>query len=211
MGEHIADLVGRVLGPPKRYVYSSKPIVVYVNNDGNLERVKGYSVDFEVACDMKSVDDAKGEACLYNPHLVNIVEPGLDGSEINAKISHSIFLDEKAYERLLSVSNTDGKLHKYKGVVEGYSVRDIKRSFNLPELTDTGVCISDKMLGAGCVKRPDVPFNEVRHRRFVQASESYHIKLRKHTGKAAVSKIYRPEIFGFNQNFNLEQMATCDY
>ena len=148
---------------------------------------------------------------MYNPHLVNIVEPGLDGSEMNAKMSHSIFFDEALYERLVGLSNRSGRLHSYEGVIEGYAVGDIKKAFDLPNLTDTGVCLSDAIVAEGLAKRPEVPFNENKHRRYVQASESYITRLRRHAGKTAISKIHRPEVFGLNRESNFEQVALFDF
>lgn len=207
----VADLVRKVLGPPKRYAYSSKPVTMYVQQGEELKRVKGYAVDFEIACDLTPISKAKGEGCLYNPHLVNIVEPGLDGSEINAKVSHSIFLDEAAYGRLFEMSNKSGRLHKYSGVVEGYSVSDIKKAFDIPNLTNTGVCMSDRMLEDGCLRCPETPFDENKHRRYVQASESYRTKLNRHSGKTSISKIYNPEVFRFSVDPDRDYMMSCDF
>ena len=211
MTGNVADLVGRVLGPPKRYAYSSQPVTVYVREGSTFRRKDGYSVDFEIACDTADLTSARGKDCMYNPHLVNIVEPGLDGTERNSIISHSIFLDNEAYSRLMKVSNTRGKLHKYNGVVEGYAVRDIEKAFNVEGLTDTGVCLSDAVIESNCVRCPDIPFDENKHMRYVQASESYINKVRKSTmNKMALSNIYQPIVLGFNVDNKLQAISPCE-
>ena len=166
------------LGPPTRYAFKERPLLLYVKTEDNFKIVKAHSVDFEIACDLRNVDDAKTADCIYNPHLINIIEPGLNGDEINCYTSHSIMLDNSNYNRLLKYSNREG-CRGYTGVVNGYSVRDIKDFFGRTDLDDTGVCLVEKFVEAGGLSRPEISFNETAHKRFVQASESYKIKSQK--------------------------------
>ena len=190
---NITESLLTFFGEPKRYAYKACPVTLSVSQENHMKPVKYYSVDFEIACDMFSIEDARSENCIYNSHLVNIVEPGLDLDVDKPYISHNILLDEEHYNRLLSVTNSDGNLRRYDGVVEGYSIADIKSKLHNNDLIDTGLCLSEEMLRMNGLRRPEKPFNEKRHARFIQASESHMLKARKKS-TALSTRIYEPTI-----------------
>lgn len=181
------------LGEPVRYAYRVQPITIYVNHNDIIEKHNRYNVDFEIACDMFDMKDSKGKHCISNPHLINIAEPDVDINVVNPYISHSVVLDEEHYNRLLSVTNTDGNLHRYVGVVEGYAVKDIVSKFNI-DLVDTGLCLTENMFVIDGLRKPEVAFDEKRHARYVQSSESFHLKLKKTKNALVRYNIYEPEI-----------------
>lgn len=195
---NVADTIIRLLGEPKRFAYKAEPMTLYLKNNETerIELVKAYNVDFEIACDLFDIQDARSNDCLYNPHIINIVEPGLDGDENDAYVSHSTILDEASFKKLQAYSNTNGKLKSYSGVVEGYAVQDIKRLFNRNDIVDTGVCLTDSIISIHGLRYPDTPFDENRHKRFVQASESHIAKLKRQKKfQLAVANMYQPSVY----------------
>lgn len=185
-----------LLGPLKRYAYKAQPVTLYLSNDeGTIEKKAFYSVDFELACDRFNLDDARNNNCIYNPHLINIVEPGVDVDVLNPYISHSVLLDKEYYDRLVSVTNSDGKLHSYNGVVDAYSIKDIKDLFKTNEIMDTGICLTEGILRMGGLKRPDEMFNENKHKRYIQASESHRLKLDKTKNSLVLKSVFEPCVY----------------
>lgn len=193
------DVIGKamsLLGQPKRYAYKAQPITLYLSNDdGSIQKKKYHNVDFELACDRFNLDDARSSNCIYNPHLVNIVEPGVDADSLNPYISHSVLLDDEHYNRLLSVTNTSGNLHSYCGVVNGYSIEDIRKLFKNDDILDTGICLTEGILAMGGLSRPDEMFNENKHKRYIQASESHRLKLDKQKTALSIKTIFEPSIY----------------
>ncbi len=166
------------LGEPKRYVYSASDFTGYVLDDsGDYRQVHAYCVDFEIACDCMDIKDAKGDKCIFNPHIINVLEPGLHGDEYNPYISHVTLLDESAWCLLQAYSNTDDLSCKYSGVVEGYSIQDIRSLFNQFDVDNTGLCLLPSVVARGGLRKPVIPFNETKHKRFVQTSMAYRTKL----------------------------------
>lgn len=187
-----------ILGEPQRYAYRAKPAIFYVRENGLMKKQVGYSVDFEIACDIFDLNDAKSNKCLYNPHLINIVEPGVDIDDIKPYVSHSIILDEELYNRLQSVTNKDGGLMRYNGVVNGYSVQHMKNLFKRDDVVDTGICLSKGMYLLGGLQKPELPFDEKKHTRYVQSSESYMLKLRRNNTALVRKNLYEPNIQTLN-------------
>lgn len=184
-----------ILGEPQRYAYRAKPATFYVHNaDGVLEKQNGYSVDFEIACDIFDLNEAKSDNCVYNPHLINILEPGVDIDDAKPYISHSIILDVDHYVRLQSVTNRDGGLMRYTGVVNGYSVDHIKSVFKRNDVLNTGVCLSKGIYLLNGLQRPEIPFDEKKHARYVQLSESYKLKLQRNNNSLVLRDLYEPTI-----------------
>lgn len=199
----IASAFKKVLGEPRRYAYKAEPVTLYLKTPGSdkFQLVKAYEVDFEIACDMYDIDMARGENCIPNPHLINIVEPGLHGDETNLYVSHSTILDEPTFQKLQEYTNNTGKLRCYSGVVEGYSISDIKKLFHRDDIEDTGVCLTDSIIGIQGLRYPDEPFDESRHKRYVQASESHVIKLKKKNAfQVSVRDVYQPDICKLSYN-----------
>lgn len=168
-------LMQQKLGEPKRYAYRAQPVVLYIRDtNGVMTKVTYYSVDFEIACDLKNLSDARGKDCVAEPHLINIREP--EGQ--SDYVSHCVIVDEVTYERLLSFTNTDGRLRRYTGVVDGYSMKDVYGDFGF-RIPDTGLCLAEHVINTGGLKRPVQPFDEKKHMRYIQASESHKLKLSK--------------------------------
>lgn len=163
--------IQRTLGCSERYAYRAQPVSLYVkNHDGIMVKVKYYIVDFEIACDLKNINDARSDYFVSNPHLINIREPDGQGDYV----SHCTMIDEKTYDVLRSFTNSDGRLRRYTGVVNGYAVRSFYGDFDYMR-PDTGLFLSD--VDIGLLQYPEQPFDEKKHMRFVQASESYRLKL----------------------------------
>ena len=179
-----------VLGSPRRYAYVSNPVTLYLNVNGNIEPKKYYSVSFVKACDLFDISDARGPNRITNPYLLNVQEPNTDGTELNSFLSHSVLLDEDTFYKLYQHTNREGNLRRFDGVVDGYSVQDMQKIFNNMSLVDTGLCISDGVIANGLLKASDIPFDEKKHTRYIQASESYEIKLQRNRTALA-----QPEMF----------------
>ena len=200
--------ITNLLGEPKRYAYKAQPVTLYVAQETGMKSVKCYSVDFEKACDMFSIDDARSKNYVHNPHLINIIEHKSSKNVDEPDVLHSILLDKVHYDRLLSFTNSDGNLRRYNGVVEGHEFKDVKDKLNDCDLIDTGLCLSEKILHAGGLRRPTQCFDEKKHTRFVQASESYRIKSQKRL-KPSVMKRRESNIYidysvnNINRGFSL--------
>ena len=201
--DRLTSIVVDKLGQPKRYVFSEVPFRGYVISEDSYNLTNAHCVDFEIACDLYDISDAKTEHGIYNPHVVNILEPDLDGDEIDAYLSHSVILDDDLWNVLLSYSNCDGNSRKYVGVVEGYSIGDLRKLMNYDGLDTTGLCFAPFLLDRGGMRRPSIPFNETKHKRFVQASKAYHEKCLKRAKYELScprkgSFYYVPTIYKFN-------------
>ena len=193
------DLVGNLmdrLGGPKRYAYRISPVMMNVmQDDGSFVSEQRFLVDFELACDRMDIHDIHPGNCIWNPHVLNMIEPGLDGTEIGAYVSHGTVLDAESCSLLVLHSSREG-CRTYDGVVMGYSVHDLEQV--LPDdvrLLDTGLFLSDDFVAVGGLSVPDGPFDENAHQRFVQASESYRCRMnrkRKDTEIAAHRELFVP-------------------
>lgn len=173
-----------------RFAYKATPVTLCMKIGDEFQKTYGYSVDFEIACDLYDILDARGSGCIYNPHLVNIAEPGTtDTDAMNTYISHSIIIDEASYRRLYSVSNTEN-LRSYTGVVNGYSINKIRAKLSDKQISDTVLCLTELISKSGGLVKPDIPFNENKHRRYVQASESHRLKMQKQKTEIFSADVY---------------------
>lgn len=176
-----------ILGSPRRYAYVSNPVTLYVNVNGRLEPKKYYSVDFVIACDLFDISSARGINRVVNPHVINIQEPNTDGSEAGSFVCHSVLLDEGSFIKLQQNTNRNGNLRRFDGVVNGYAVSDVRRILRNDSIIDTGLLLSYDDIQDGLIETPSISFDEKKHMRYIQASESCEIKLQKHRDKV-VSK-----------------------
>ena len=105
-------------------------------------------------------------------------------------------LFEASFKKLQAYTNDSGKLKRYSGVVEGYAVQDIKKIFKRNDIDDTGICLTDSIISIHGLRYPGVPFDENRHKRFIQASESHIVKLKRQKKlQLAVANMYQPNVY----------------
>ena len=171
-------------GPPVRYAFKSNPMKMYVQQtDGRFYQVNAYAVTFERACDLYNIHDIGHNYKHMYRYLTSCMEPGLTGEELSCYLSHSVVLDEVLYSRLMEHTNIKN-CRGYTGVVDGYSVMQIRMADNSIRCNNTGLYLEDSFIRQGGLAKPAIPFNETKHKRFLQALESYKIKEAKKRAKA---------------------------
>ncbi len=170
-------------GPPVRYAFKSNPMKMYVQNtNGGFYQVDAYAVTFERACDMFDIHSIGHDYKHMYRYLTSCMEPGLTGEEVSCYFSHSVVLDEVLYSRLMEYANTKN-CRGYTGVIDGYSVMQVKMADSSVRCNNTGLYLEDVFIRQGGLSKPAVPFNETKHKRFLQALESYRIKETKKLAK----------------------------
>lgn len=167
-----SDSIKCCFGSPVRYAFKTNPIQLYIQHENKFYAVNAYSVEFEVACDLFDTADIPDLYEDLDPYLINCIEPGLTGKEVQCYFSHTVILDEVLYSRLLKYTNTQG-CRGYTGVVDGYSINHVRNIDSSINANDTGLYLDEGFINKGGLMRPAVAFNETKHKRFIQALESY--------------------------------------
>lgn len=162
---------------PVRYVFTAHKSPVILKTDKGFETIVRYIVDFEIACDLFDTKFVNEKTCVKNTHIINDREPWVYGDEGHIYVSHSAILSESEYETLKSFTNFNVLSRKYDGVVEGFSIESLKKLFPNNKYPETGVYIETE--GMFRLRQPKCGFNETKHKRYIQASESFMLKHKK--------------------------------
>jgi len=162
---------------PVRYVFTAHKSPIFLKENNTFKTITKYIVDFEVACDLLRIDNMTEQTCIPNPHVVNIREPWVQGDELGIQISHSVILTDGEFETLMMFTNTNVSSRKYTGVVEGFAIDGLKKMFPDNMYANTGILlVPDGLFG---LRKPTRGFSETKHKRYVQASESFKLKAKK--------------------------------
>ena len=162
---------------PTRYVFTAHKSPMFLKESETFKVVEKYIVDFEVACDLLDITDITENTCIMNPHITNNVEPWVHGDEYGVYTSHAVILSEEEYSTLMLFANVNTMSRKYKGVVNGFSVKSLDLMFPNNSYPNTGILLTSN--GVFGLEKPNVGFNETKHKRYIQASESFRLKHKK--------------------------------
>ena len=166
------------LGEPKRYAYKARPVLLYKTSTSGFMKSEFIAVTFEMACDLLSTDWIDVGLGTPDPFVVSDAEPGINPNKQIGLIIHDVILTYDCFCKLRELTNSNGNLHRYSGVIEGYDVEDIARFVDGLEHRK-GLWLTPEAFDAGFVRYPMIPFDEQKHTRFVQASYSYAVKKEK--------------------------------
>lgn len=138
-----------------RVVFADKGI--FTNKDGR----KYHAVDFAYACDQKGDNDKP----IANPYLMSAKKKDLDGT---SRIVHTYYLSDDIYYRLNAYANKDGigDTSRWSGVINAKVSYPTIRNGKSKRSVD----LTTAALNRGEIERPDVPFDEEKHNRFVKKS-----------------------------------------
>ena len=88
-------------------------------------------------------------------------------------------------------------------------MNDLREHYHRP-IPDTGLCLIPAFVSRGGLTYSDIPFNETSHKRYIQASQSYRMKILKEDAHHELLKkmsepiIYKPLHFD-------NQLYDCEY
>ncbi len=140
----------------------SKPSLTrIVFADKGLE--KGYhKIDFAYACDQKTFGQDKS---MGNPYLMSSKRKDAQGKLTTV---HAYYLSDSIYQRLQKFANTDNlsPQSRWSGVVEGMVGYPASRNGK----TQPSLNLTRDAEAQGLLRKPDVPFDERNHDKFVKAS-----------------------------------------
>ena len=121
---------------------------------------KYHAVDFAYACDQKTADDKP----MGNPYLMSTKRKDASGK---SKTSHTYYLSDEIYGRLMDMSNKSGcENTKWSGVIDARVVYPTQRDGK----SKVSVDLTRAAAARGDIEIPSEPFNEAKHDSFIKSS-----------------------------------------
>lgn len=127
----------------------------------NKKGQRYHQIDFAYACDQKQVGK---DSPMANPYLMSSRRKDASG---NFSVTHSYYLSDDIYNRLMSYANRDGlDESKWTGVIAANVTYPTERNGR----SRVSVDLTDDAKKKGNIVTPSEPFNEKKHDGFVKAS-----------------------------------------